>query len=475
MIARTPGCEGKMIVHRICGLLPGAMGILVSIMFGAKAYACVGPLDVACNVDNAVQKAGQDVGQTGENALQDIKIGKTLEKMGEAAGKAGQAAGQAGKGVLEKGGQAAGKAGQAAVQAGKGVLEKGGQAAGKAGQAAVQAGERVLHDTGKALEQAGQDLGHFFGQVTNFKLACSLPGSPPASLNATYKDACEGSFNTYKNDLTTCNHAGGASVIASGGVGAKAGVTTVAGGATTFGATYAAAKVAFELCQAACRSHNNLRQCMADHDRKIVNTSTRAQAVAQRNDQQRALLDRAECIDEAYVAEKRVVMQNIVSACEVRKNCNTASPEFTDEFIKAVNENNQAIEKKRQAVKKSYQHGHPISSEFGPSFSSPNLTNIVLREDDTPIGKSVCHVRQQAVHATARISLNPTEKVTVRWTHQGKIISEILNLVPNANSTISTDINLKNEDYGPWVVLFLRQNGPVLGSYGFLYLSDYVE
>jgi hypothetical protein len=97
----------------------------------------------------------------------------------------------------------------------------------------------------------------------------------------------------------------------------------------------------------------------------------------------------------AYVAEKRVVMQNIVSACLARGDCNTESKEFNEEYTKKVNESNDAIEATRKSVKESYEQGHPIAGEFGPTFSSPELTYISLNETDAPTNKNVCHVRRQ--------------------------------------------------------------------------------
>lgn len=406
-----------------------------------KSYACGGWYDVGCNVGQAIQKGVQDTGHTVEKAAHDT--GTTVQTGAQDTGH-----------TVEK----------AAHDTGDPVQ--------KAAQDTGHSVEKATHDTGKALEKTGQDVGHFFGQVVNFKLACSLPGSPPASLKPPYNSTCQGSLDTYKNDLQTCNYAGGASIIAGTATGAVVGVTTVVGGAITFGATYAVAKVAFELCQAACRSQTNLNQCIADYDKNAIAAGQAAQQAAQKNAEQQALLDRADCSDKAYVAEKRVVMQNIAAACLARGNCNADSKEFTDEYISKVNESNGAIEATRKSVIDSYRLGHPIASEFGPTFSNPELTYISLREANTPANENVCHVRKQTLHVVARGSFKPDEKISVRWIQQGKIVSEIPNLTPDANGSVAADIDLSKQDNGAWSVNFVRPDGSILGSYGFLYLPD---
>jgi hypothetical protein len=67
------------------------------------------------------------------------------------------------------------------------------------------------------------------------------------------------------------------------------------------------------------------------------------------------------------------------------------------------------------------------------------------------------------------------DPATVRWIHQGKIFSELVDVVPAQNGTVSAYISLAGEDYGPWTLLFLRSDGSTLGSYGFLYLPDVID
>ena len=436
--------------------------LLASVGSSTIAYACGGPFDIACNVGHAIEKGAHDAGNAGQTAVQ--QTGNAIEKGAHDAGNAGQTAVQQTGKAIEKGAHDAGNAGQTAVQQTGHALEKG------------------THDTGKALEKAGQDVGHFFGQVANFKLACSLPSSPPASLTAAYKNSCQGALDTFKNDLTVCNDAGGASIIAAGSAGALVGVSTVVGGAVTFGATYAVAKVAFELCQSACRSQDNLQQCIAGVDKGVNGKAQSVQVVAQQNAEQAALLARFDCLDQAYSAEKRVVMQNIVAACEARNNCNTESKEFSEDYVKAVNASNAIVDKTRDAVRQSYEQGHPIPSEYGPTFEDPSITSITLKEDDSnlkedesPSAASVCHVRASIVHGNATITSKPGETIDVRWIHQGKIISELTDVIPTQGANVSAYISLAAEDYGPWTLQFLRNDGSKLGSYGFLYLPDTIE
>jgi hypothetical protein len=426
--------------------------LFASTAMTTQAYACGGWLDVACNVGQAIQKGAQDTGHALETATHDT--GNAIQKGTSDTGHALETATHDTGNAIQKGTSDTGHALETATHDTGNALEKG------------------THDTGHALEKAGQDVGHFFGQAFNFKLACSLPGSPPASLKPPYNSVCQGSLDTYKNDLQTCQYAGGASIMAGYGTGAVVGVTTAVGGAVTFGATYAVAKVAFELCQAACRSQANLNQCMADFDKKAAGTGQAVQQVAQKNAEQEALLDRADCIDKAYAAEKRVAMQNIAAACLARGNCNADSKEFNDEYTKKVNESNDAIEATRKSVIDSYKQGHPIASEFGPTLSNPELAYISLKEADTPANENVCHVRKQALHVVARGSFKPDEKISIRWMNDGKIISEIPNVTPNADGSVVADIDLSKQDNGAWTVNFVRPDGSILGSYGFVYLPD---
>ena len=86
-----------------------------------------------------------------------------------------------------------------------------------------------------------------------------------------FKTAKSNIDTTYRKDLDVCDQAGGVSLIAAG----------TAGSVTAGAGTFVIAKVAFELCQKACRSQRQVERCISDVDQAPAKLAAQAQAEAE--------------------------------------------------------------------------------------------------------------------------------------------------------------------------------------------------
>jgi hypothetical protein len=416
-------------------ILKGPLFLLAFVLVGAgSAKACGGWADIACNVGKAVEKGAQDTGKTIEKAGQDT--GKTVEKAGQDTGKA-----------VEKGVHDVGKTVEKAVQDTGHTLEK------------------AAHDTGHTLEKAGQDVGHFFKEAINFNLSCSLPGNKPENIAVSYRNACGSTFSTYQHDIDVCNQAGGASLLAAG--------TAAAFGAWTgYGAaTYALAKLAFELCQSACRSQANLKTCIGDVDKAARGKVQQAQASASRNDEDVARQELFACIDDAYAGEKLTIMDQIYSKCSASKSCNTQDPSYTSTFQAQVNKEAQDIDARRKitldALKKG--EGLPVL-DYGPTIKSPKLSAVSITAGEHDLTR-ICRARRPEL--AARLLVRPAQVKTIKaiWTQGGKTIFDTP-VIPDATGQALIIVNLANQPQGRWKLQVSTDTGEALGEFSFIYRPE---
>ena len=435
----TSACEyglaGNETMHGLvsCWITAPATQIVVTgvtaALMSLSASAC-GRGDLLCEtreaakrLGKAAEKVGQDVGKTVEKAVDDT--GKTIEKAVHDTGK-----------TLEKAGQDTGK-----------TLEKAGQDTGKTL-------EKASHDTGHALEKAGKDVGHFLKQVTNFSLSCQLPASKPTDLKSSYRVSCDSAFSTFKNDLDVCNHAGGASVIAA-----------AAGGGPL---TFALAKVAFELCQSACRSKEFMDQCIAKVDASATSSARAADAASSANKVEEERQKTFSCIDDAYTGEKLLAMDRLLESCEVDRACSTKHPLFVSKFIKATNTENANIDRRRAQALVNIRAGKTGSQDYGPWIFGPVLTSIAI--GDTKEGSAMaCRMRTNRV--ALRIAFNSAAAIgplRILWLNNEKTIADsYVHPAPKTRS-LQSDFDMTGRDSGKWEVRVVGEGNVQLGSFGFL-------
>jgi hypothetical protein len=394
------------------------------VMYSNTAAACGGPWDVACNVGKAIEKGAQDTGKTVEKAAQDT--GKTVEKAGQDTGK-----------TVEKAAQDTGH-----------TLET------------------AAHDTGHALEKAGQDVGHLLQQLINFHLACDLPRSKPSDLETPYKASCGSNFSTYRNDLDVCNGAGGASAVAAVAAGA-AGVSAAATG----GGTYVLAKVAFELCQKACRSQATLKQCVASVDQSAQASAGQATDAAKKNDDSEALLKLFSCMDDAYAGEKLLVMDSILNECESTKTCNTQSSAFSDAFIERTNEASHEIDLRRDQALASLRSGVVAKPDYGPYAAQVSLASISLAKPDDQ-STMICRARQPELVTRLRVSDTALQTLKIRWVRESVTVLESEPTIDASTGVVTVPICLKGKGIGKWDLQVFTKNNLQLGSFGFVYRPD---
>ena len=387
------------------------LGACTCLLAGFEASDCGGFWDVACNVGAAVKKGVQDTGKTVEKAAQDT--GKTAEKAVQDTGK---------------------------------TIEK------------------AAHDTGHALEKAGQDAGHLLKELTNFSLACTLPGSKPAELQSAYRSSCGSQFGTYANDIDVCNQAGGVSLIAASAAG------SVLTAATTAGATYALAKVAFELCQKACRSQDSLNQCVKSVDASAKDKDESAAKLSAQNAEEQARLAEFTCVDEAYGAEKLLVMDSILARCEAKKDCNTSSKEFKGLFMAEVNAKMAEIQARRDEAKRSFRDGKRPIRDYGAVVKSSSLKSLVLTYQD---GKDpVCRARQSKLELQAVVSLQAAKSLTARFSRDGKKVMDQQIAVDPSNGSARIPFDLSTKGFGKWRVDLTGASNDPIGSYRFVYRAE---
>lgn len=387
------------------------MGAATCLLVNSDAIACGGFWDTACNIGKAVEKGVQDVGKGAEQTVQDV--GKTAEKAVQDTGK---------------------------------TIEK------------------AAHDTGHALEKAGQDVGHLLKELTNFSLACSLPGSKPAELQVGYRESCGAQFGTYSNDIDVCNQAGGVSLIAASAAGSV--LTT----ATTAGATYALAKVAFEICQRACRSQTSLNQCVASVDASAKDKAEVARQLSQQNAAQQDRLAEFACVDEAYGAEKLLVMDSVLARCESEKNCNTASDEFKGRFTAEVNVKLAEIQSRRDQAKQSFRDGKRPIRDYGAVVQSRSLKSLVLTYQG---GKdAICRAKVNMLELHAVVSRPAPKALTARFSRDRKRIMDQEVTVDPSNGSAKVAFNLSGKGFGKWRVDLMSSPTKRVGSYRFVYRAE---
>jgi hypothetical protein len=315
------------------------------------------------------------------------------------------------------------------------------------------------------LEKAGQDIGHFLKEVVNFKLACDLPASKPAELAVSYRVQCGSQFSTYRNDIDVCNNAGGVSLLAAATAGAALNPTPAEA------ATFALAKIAFELCQKACRSQKSVDSCVAEVDTAARGGAIRAANAASQNNQDVERLSLFSCVDDAYAGEKLLAMDKLLAACREKANCNTDDPAFAKEFENQTNANNAAIDGRREKALSSIKAGNPKDLEYGPFIASGQVKAISLTPGDKDTTK-VCRVRRPDIAARILAGPGAPSNVRVLWKQGGTTVFETALALDPANGTGSSAADMANRLQGPWRAEFQSADGKLLGSFGFLYRPE---
>lgn len=423
------------------------VGVVTAISMTPRVGLAYVGQDVLGNIGKALEKGVQDVGKTVEKGAQDA--GKTVEKGAQDAGK-----------TVEKGVQDVGK-----------TVEKGAQDIGHTTEKAVQDTgktiEKAAHDTGHALEKAGQDIGHFLKQATNFDLSCNLPSKKPAALQDTYVPECGTAFDTYAHDLDTCNQAGGASLIAMTTSGAA-----VAAGAVSFGvgaaATYALAKVAFELCQNACNSQRTMNSCVASFDTKAQQMAGNAEASARKNKEEEAMQILYRCVDSGYVGEKMLIMDTILMKCEQDKSCNTENAGFGEAFVKKVNRLNANIEVRRKRALSKIKAGAKHGLFYGPTSYSNALQSIKVTTE-AEATSMICSATTPRIVAKLDLK-SPVQGLSASWYRDGKLI--VKTNPPSDSLDVRLPFDLKNQGVGRWRVLVTSGEGQAIGAFAFIYRPE---
>lgn len=397
---------------------------LILLLAGAgQAGACGGWADIGCNVGKAIEKGVHDTGKAIEKGAHDT--GNTVEKAAHDVGK-----------TVEK----------AAQDTGKTV-------------------EKAAHDTGHTLEKAGQDVGHFFKEAINFNLACTLPSSKPEDIAPSYRNACGSTFSTYRHDIDVCNQAGGVSILAAGT--ASAFLSWSGAGA----ATYALAKTAFELCQAACRSQTNLKTCIADVDKTALGKLRQANNATTRNNEDVARQELFACIDDAYAGEKLVIMDRIYAKCSANKNCNAQDPAYSSAFEAQANKEFKDIDTRRNNTLEALKKGERIPTlDYGPTIKAPKLSALSLSAGEHDL-KQICRARRPDLAARLLVQPSQVKVIKALWTQDGKTIFDTP-LIPDARGEALILVNLANQPQGRWKLQVSNDTGEALGEFNFLYRPE---
>lgn len=382
------------------------------------------------------RKTIEDLGQASEKAVQDI--GKTVEKAVNDAGK-----------NIEKGAQDAGKA-----------LEKGVQDSGMALEKAAQ-------DTGKTLEKAGQDIGKFLEQATNFSLSCKLPGSKPDDLQKDYKQSCQSNYDKYKNDVDVCNKAGGVSLIAA--VAASGPLTWT----QSAGATYVLAKIAFEMCENACRSQSSIYQCMSDVDKGYQGKIKEVDDLAKKNDAETLKQEKIDCLRRAYSIERLLIMDTVLLSCKAKDSCNSDSEEYKKSFELATRAVLKDIDDRRESAEKLIMSGANAELEYGEYIAEPSVISSLAVYQDGSQDEITCYISNPKFIVNVKaVNAGPLKVKFLVYRHgitQPKVIDAEFD---TESKSKSIPIDIAGLGLGKWRIDVVGTDLKKLASYGVIYRID---